>query len=155
MRQVFRVVFALALLALVAGCGAGPRKRINPPGASIQELAVQPSGQWKLTLRVQNFSSVPITFDKLEAKLVVAGEDAGRIALSPALTIGPEAADVVTATLAPAVGAKIAVASALASRQSVRYTFTGTIDSHEPSRRDDFKFESALSPAPGLTGVLR
>jgi hypothetical protein len=45
-------------LALTACSGGNPdRKQINPPRASLQQLTVLPNGQWRLVLRLQNFSN--------------------------------------------------------------------------------------------------
>ena len=155
MRPHARTVFAIAFLAVLCGCASGPKKVINPPKASIQELAVQPDGRWKLTLRLQNFSNVTTTYATLDGKLYLAGEDAGQVHVAPAMAIGPESADVVTVTLAPAVGAKVAVASALASRRAVTYTFTGSIHASDPKGAWPFTYDSSLDPAPGLPGVMR
>ena len=91
----------------------------------------------------------------VDAKLVVGGQDAGGFALAPAISIGPESADVATVTLRPSLGAKLVVASALSAGQSVRYTLSGKIATREPKGNHDFNFESTLNPAPGLTGVMR
>jgi hypothetical protein len=158
MRLVCKLLLALTLTSLLAGCALGgskPRKRIHPPRASVQELMVDANGQWQLTLRLQNFSNVPTTFDSVDAKLTVEGQEAGSIALSAALTVGPESADVLSTQLSPTSAAKISVASALASGQPVRYRLSGKIGSSEPSGKHAFDFESVLTPAPGLNGVLR
>lgn len=156
MRSAFRGVLAIALLALIAGCSSGAlRKQINPPRASIQQLAVQPDGQWQLTMRLQNFSNVPTMFETVSVKLKVADQDAGSVALSPAMTIGPESADVVTTLLRPALGAKLQVASALTASQPVRYSVAGTIVTREPKGSYEVSYESTLNPAPGLNGVMR
>ncbi len=156
MRPAFRLVVAAALLTSLAGCsGPGIKKLINPPRASIQQLAVQPNGQWNLAVRLQNFSNVPMTFQSVSVKLLVSGHEAGSIAVSPGIAIGPESADVVNAVLTPGLGAKLAVASALSAQQSVRYTLTGTIGTEEPRRDYEFSYDSTLNPAPGLNGVMR
>jgi hypothetical protein len=156
MRPALQIVSCVALCALLAACGGGGvREQINPPRASIQQLAVQADGQWKLSVRLQNFSNVPTAFQSVTAKLVVGGQDAGSFSLAPAMTIGPESADVVSATLRPALGAKLVVASALSSGQSVRYMVSGKIATSKPVGNHDFSFESTLNPAPGLNGVLR
>jgi hypothetical protein len=156
MRTHARTVFAIAFsFALLSACASGPKKVVNPPKASIQELAVQPDGRWQLTLRLQNFSNVSTTFASLDAKLYVAGEDAGQVQATPGIAIGPESADVVGVSLSPSVGAKVAVASALASRRKVTYTFTGTIRTTEPKGSWTFTHDSSLDPAPGLPGVMR
>lgn len=156
MRQLSRIVFATAFFALIAACSGGAvRKQINPPRASIQQLAVQPDGHWKLTVRLQNFSNVSTAFQSVTAKLVVADQEAGSITLNPAMSIGPESADVIIATIKPALGAKLVVASALSSAQPVRYVLSGTIVTSEPKGSHSFNFDSTLNPAPGLNGVLR
>lgn len=146
---------AIVFIAVVA-CSSGPPKRIFPPKASVQELLAGANGQWTLKIRLENFSTVPMTFSRVDAKLTVAGQDAGPLVVPTTLTIGPESADVISTTMAPAVTAKIAVANALALKRTVRYELLGKITSREPKNRDfDFKFESALSPVPGLDGMLR
>jgi len=155
MRPIIKIVFAVAFSALLAACSSAPRKQINPPRASIQELAVQPDGQWRLTVRLQNFSNVVTAFQSVDARLTVADQAAGAVALSPAISIGPESADVVSATLRPTLAAKLIVASALSGGQPVRYALTGRIVTADPKGSYDFSFESTLNPAPGLNGVLR
>ena len=49
LRWIVPVVLALGLIA----CGP-PRKSVFPPAVSIQQLQVQPSGAWHLTVRIQN-----------------------------------------------------------------------------------------------------
>jgi len=149
MRIRLRTVSAIAFLALLSACASGPKKVINPPKASIQELAVQPDGRWKLTLRLQNFSNVSTRFAAVDAKLYVAGEDAGQVQATTDISIGPESADVVEALLSPA------AASALASRRGVTYTLTGSIRATEPKGSWTFTHDSTLDPAPGLPGVMR
>jgi hypothetical protein len=150
-----KTVSAIALLALATACAHGPRKVINPPRASIQQLQVRPDGQWQLTLRLQNFSSVTASFTSMHAKVRIGGQDAGAVDVSPALSIGPESADVVQATLKPALGAKLAVATALAAGQAAPYALDGSITTGEPKGTYPFTFESSLNPAPGLPGVMR
>lgn len=145
----------LAVAALLVACGGRERKRINPPTASLQELVAQPNGQWQLKLRLQNFSSIPITFDNVDGKLTIGGQMAGSFSSAPAMNIGPETSDIVVLTIKPSLEAKTTVATALAVGQSLPYLIEGRIRSHEPNRDDPFKFESALSPAPGLPGVMR
>ena len=118
MSRITKTVLVIAFLALLAACSSGPKKRINPPRASIQQLAVQADGSWQLSVRLQNFSSVSTAFSNVSAKLVIGGQDAGTFTLQPGISIGPESADVVMAKLAPTLGAKLVVASAIASGQS-------------------------------------
>lgn len=156
MSQAYRLLTSVVLLGMLAACGGdGVRKQVNPPRASIQQIAVQPDGQWQLTVRLQNFSNVPTTVSSVNVKLSVAGQDAGTLALAPTMTIGPESADVVTTLLRPTLQAKLQVASALSAGQSVRYAVSGTIVTSEPKGSYPVSYDSSLNPAPGLNGVLR
>ncbi len=144
-----------AIALLLAGCGEGPpRKNIFPPRASIQQLSVQADGSWKLQLRLQNFSNVSTTFDKVEARIEIAGTDAGNVTVSPAMRVGPESADLVDASLKPAPDAAAKIA-ALRGGGNVRYKLSGRIVTTDPNGDHPYAFESQLSPVPGLAGVLR
>jgi hypothetical protein len=140
---------------MLAACSHAPRKLVNPPRASIQQLQVLANGQWRLDVRLQNFSNVPTAFASVHAQLSVGGQDAGAIDLTPGISIGPESADVVAATIQPALGGKLVVASALAAGQSQRYQLKGTIVTTDPKGSYPFEFDSSLNPAPGLPGVMR
>ena len=72
------VVFSLCVL--LAACSSGPPRRVYPPQATVQELRVQPDGQIAATLRVQNFSTVPMTFNRVQAAIPVAARDDGATA---------------------------------------------------------------------------
>jgi len=151
-------VLALLLCSTLAACGGGPVKRVSPPAASIQQLTVRADGSWSVDLRVENFSSVPMRFDRVALALSVGGEQAGTLQAQPALTVGPESADIATVALAPASGARIAVADALAGRRALSYELEGSIDATpEDGKARAFEVErsSALNPVPGLPGVLR
>ena len=149
----------LALCALMlAGCASGPVRRVSEPSARVQQLTVGADGSWSTELRIENFSSIPMRFDALKLTLSIGDNSAGTLAAQPALSIGPESADVVTVALQPQAAAKLAVAVALAGGRSVDYTLKGTLDATpDEGKRRSFKFDrtSALSPAPGLPGVLR
>jgi hypothetical protein len=149
----------LALCALLlAGCASGPVRRVSEPSARIQQLTVRANGSWSAEVRIENFSSIPMRFDALSLALSIGEQAAGTLAAQPRLSIGPESADVVTVSLMPQVAAKLAVADALASGRSVNYTLKGTLDATpDDGGHRSFAFErsSALSPAPGLPGVLR
>ena len=143
------------LLPACGGGGGGVKKQINPPRANIQQLTVLPNGQWKLVLRLQNFSNRPAEFGAVDGNLKFGGQDAGGFAATAGISIGPESADTVETTMTPSVGAKLAVASALSASQSIRYEITGRIGTSQRSAPYDFKYESSLNPAPGLPGVMR
>lgn len=152
------ITLLLLALALAACGGGGVKQRVFPPSASIQELAMQPDGSWKLKVRVQNFSNVAMTVDRVEAMLKIGAAQAGKISLAPALSVGPESAEVFDTTLLPLSAAANLVQSATNKRMygQVAYSLIGTIDSSEPDKRsDEFEFKSQLSTVPGLERVLR
>ena len=151
-------ITAGACLLVLAGCATGPAKRVSEPTASIQQLTVGTDGRWSVELRLQNFSSVPMRFDRIAMTLRTGTEVAGELQASPALTVGPESADIAIVTLAPSAAARIVIADALADRRSMNYSLEGTIDAAAEDRKArDYKIkrDSALSPVPGLPGVMR
>ncbi|HST43771.1 MAG TPA: LEA type 2 family protein [Luteimonas sp.] len=158
MKRAWRIAAWIACLVLV-GCSTGPVRRVSEPAASIQQLTVAADGSWSLELRVQNYSSVPMRFDTVTVEVVVDDAQAGTLQATPALTVGPESADVLTLPLAPASAARIALANALASGRGVGYRLGGTLRAAPADRggaRDyPLKHASQLSPVPGLPGVLR
>lgn len=156
MRRTAFFLIPLVLMALLTACSSGPRKRIFAPTASIQELAVQPDGQWQVRVRIQSFSNVPHTVSELSAQLRIDGIDAATLNVSPAVAIGPQSAEVEDLVISPAAQAATRVTAALASGRRVDYALRGTLVSTDPDRRrDEFTFEGQLWPVPGLPGVLR
>lgn len=148
----------LVCVALLAACASGPVRRVSEPSARIQQLTVKADGSWTVDLRIENFSSINMRFDAVQLTLKLAGADAGAVTAQPALTIGPESADVVSVAVTPTVAAKLAVADALAGNRGVDYTLAGDVTATpDEQRQREFRIErsSALSPAPGLPGVLR
>lgn len=159
MRHVLhRLVVLAGLAVLLAACASGPVRRVSEPSAQIQQLTVRADGRWDVALRLDNFSSIPMRFDRVALALTVGGEPAGDLAATPGVGIGPEAADVVTLVLQPSAGAKLAVADALAARRDVSYVLVGEIvATPDEGRLRTFRIDrrNSLSPAPGLPGVLR
>ncbi|MFT3761829.1 MAG: LEA type 2 family protein [Pseudoxanthomonas sp.] len=161
MSQPRRLAFPVALiasLALLAACSGSPTKRVSPPAASIQQLTVDADGGWKIDLRLQNYSGMPMRFDSVELAVTAGGEAAGTLRATPAISIGPESADVVEVAFVPASGARIAAADALASRRSLAYELKGKVTATPETKKPrEFEIDSrnSLSPAPGLDGVLR
>ncbi len=153
------IAATLSVLLLVTACASsGTPRRVSEPAANIQQLNVRSDGSWSVELRLDNFSSVSMRFDSVRLALSVNGQPAGMLQASPVITIGPESADVTTTTLAPTSAARIAVADALARGQRIDYTLDGTLTATPEDggpRVYEFKRDNALSPVPGLTGVLR
>ena len=147
-------VFALAL----AACASGPPRRVSEPAASIQQLTVQANGNWLVDLRMENFSSVPMRFDAISLPLTLNKLAAGTLQGNAGISIGPESADIVTLPHVPTVDAKLAMADALSAGRSIGYSLEGTVQAAPEdgkSRLYDIERDSALSPVPGLPGVLR
>jgi len=151
--RIARPCWILAFGLLLAGCADDPAKHVFPPRASIQQITVEANGEWKLQLRVQNYSAISENFAKVDAKVEIAGNAAGSISASPAIRIGPESADVVEASLVPSPAAAQAVASLRSG--NIGYKLAGHIVTSDPAGDNEYTFEGVLSPVPGLPGVLR
>ncbi|AJC45066.1 MULTISPECIES: LEA type 2 family protein [Xanthomonas] len=158
MRHPLRLGLLVLCTALLGACGDGIVRRVSDPAASVQQLTVNMDGSWKVDLRLQNYSSIPMRYDTLRLDLGVGGEAAGSLQAAPGISIGPETADVVSVALKPSSSARMAVADALAGRRSLEYTLKGSIAA-TPEDKKPRSFEidtrNMLSPAPGLDGVLR
>ena len=141
------VLAALAITSVLAACGGGQVRKVHPSTASIQQLAVQPDGRWKITLRVQNFSTFAMHFSAVVAKLVVDGKDAGEITMAPELDIVGNSGDVVVTTLK--------TTAKLPPSGDFAYQLKGTIDTSEPKESFKFDTSSRLSPVPGVANTYR
>ena len=153
-----RFAFASSLALLLAACGSGPVRRISEPAASIQQLTVRADGRWDVQVRLNNFSSVPMRFTATNIQVTFDNGDAATIQAQPQIAIGPESADVFTATVSPLADGRARVATALADGSSLNYNLGGTVDAGPEdggSRSYRIKLSSALTPVPGLPGVLR
>lgn len=156
MTRLSKLLFVLLVSALLAACGTGgPPKRVWPPQASLQELAVQEDGSWQLSLRLQNFSTVAMTFDRVELALSLAGQPAGNVVSTPQVRIGPSSAEIVQLRLPPDFDAAGLVADSLQTRRGLRYRLAGRITTSDPSGNHSSEFDSVITPVPGLPGVLR
>lgn len=147
-----------ALAFLLAGCGSGPVRRISEPAASIQQLTVRADGQWDVELRLQNYSSVPMRFTATNIQMALDNGAAATLQAQPQLSIGPESADVYVATVSPLPEGRARIATALADGRSLNYSLGGTLDAGPEDgkpRSYKVKLSSALTPVPGLPGVLR
>ena len=148
-----------ALLCIALGaCAGGMVKRVSPPAASLQQLTVHADGSWSAELRLQNYSSIPMRFDTVKLDIGVADQPAGTLQAAPALSIGPESADVIKVHLQPSSSARIVVADALAGGRSLFYELEGSVSAtpeEKKQRSFDIKSRNSLNQAPGLPGVLR
>ncbi|WP_449467044.1 NDR1/HIN1-like protein [Stenotrophomonas humi] len=156
----FRPKYALitALTLALAACGGGAVKRVSEPAASIQQLTVGNDGNWDVELRLRNYSSMPMRFDSVSLAVKVGDESAGTLSATPALSIGPESADVIKVRLQPTSSARIVVADSLAGGRSLFYELEGTLSAtpeEKKQRSFEVKSRNSLNQAPGLPGVLR
>ena len=158
MRRRWSYVAILLVMALLSACGDGKIRRVSEPAASIQQLTVHADGRWTLDIRLQNYSSIPMRFHRLNVAMTVADQKAGTLQGAPQLSVGPESADVVSLPFSPSSRARIVVADALAGRRTMPYTLKGKIDAVPEEgkvRSFDLDTRNTLSPVPGLDGVLR
>ena len=158
MKRLSAAAFAALACLLLAACAGGPVRRVSEPAAAIQQLTVHADGSWDVALRIDNFSSIPMRFEVVDLAVAVGGAPAGTLRGTAGITIGPESADVATFRFSPSADARLRIADALAARRSVPYSLAGRIDATpEDARLSAFDIDrsSALSPVPGLPGVLR
>ena len=156
--KILRTGLLLAFVLLIAACSSTGPRRVSEPAASIQQLTVDASGNWQVRLRLQNYSSIAMRFDSVDFALTAGGVAAGQLQAQPALNISPESADVVDISLRPNAEARLQVADALASGRGLSYTLNGNlVATPEDGKPRTFPIsrDSALSPTPGLPGVLR
>jgi hypothetical protein len=154
-RTAILLLSVLPPLALSACGGGGVVRRINPPVAAIQQLAVQPDGSWSLSVRINNFSTVPMRFERVAATLELGGHVAATLDAALDLEIPGQSADVFPLSLRAGAGAARALTDAESQRREVAYKLHGEIASSEPDDRFDFEYESRLAPVPGRTGEFR
>ena len=140
------VLFALGFLLVACGSGGPPRK-VHPATASIQQLAVQADGSWKLRLRIQNYSTFSMHFSAIDAALSVDGKNVGTLKVAPDIDIVGNNGDIVDALFKPATRVTFGT--------DIGYALKGTIDTSEP--KESFKFETAsrLTPVPGVPDTYR
>jgi hypothetical protein len=158
MNRRIALVLVVVLASLLAACSSGPPRRVSPPAASIQQLTVNADGSWSLDLRLQNYSSIPMRFDSVRLDMTLGGETAAVVQASPAISVGPESADVVSVAVTPDSLARIAIADALAARRPLDYALEGSVQAAVEDRKPreyDIDTRSRLNPVPGLDGVLR
>ncbi len=138
---------ALVLGVALGACSSGPPKRLHPSTASIQQLALEADGSWRVTLRLQNFSTFPMRYGQIEAKLRIDGKEAGTLQVSTDIEILANSGDVVEARLPRG--------PALAPDHDFAYRLEGTIRTSEPSEAFKFERASRLSPVPGIPNTWR
>lgn len=158
MRLRFRTALIVLCTLALAACGDGIVKRVSEPAARLQQLTVGTDGNWTVALRLQNYSSMPMTFDDVSLTLAVGDTEAGTLQAKPAISIGGTSADVINLKLVPSSAARLVVADALAGNRTLAYGLKGTVAAtpqEKKQRTFDISSRSTLNQAPGLPGVLR
>jgi len=142
-----RLSVPLVLGILLAACGGGPVRKVHPSTASIQQLAVQSDGSWKLSLRIQNYSTFSMHFSAIDAALSVDGKEVGTLKVAPDIDIVGSSGDVVDAVFKPS--------NKITFGTDIAYALKGTIETSEP--KESFKFDTAsrLTPVPGVPDTYR
>jgi hypothetical protein len=140
-------VVVSALLILLSACGSGPPRKIHPSTASIQQLTVQADGSWSLKLRVQNYSTFPMRYSALNAKLSIDGVEVGEVRATTDMEIVANNGDVIDAS--------VRSSSKLPADRDFAYQIKGTIETSEPKESFEFNRSSRLSPVPGVPNTYR
>jgi hypothetical protein len=134
---------------------------VFPPTVTVQQLTVLPSGQWRLTLRIQNNSYSGMDFQALEGSMQVAELVPIRLHASFERDIPAFAGDVVQLDVLPtaAMTQALQAVAAKGSRGSLAYRIGGSASAkpeQEDAPRDfDFSGRDWLSPVPGTPGTFR
>lgn len=136
-----------ALVALLAACSSGPTRKVHPSTASIQQIVVQADGQWRVTLRIQNYSTFEMHFSAVDARLSIGGRDAATLKFAPDIDIVGSNSDVVETRVTPQAGTTLI--------GNLDYTLKGTISTTDPNNEFSFTTNSHLTPAPGLPDTWR
>jgi hypothetical protein len=152
-RSTLLALFAAATILLTA-CSAGPPKRVFPPEARLQELALQGDGA-RVQLRVQSFSTVPSVVEAYALTLEIAGTEAARFDGAASTTVLPQTAEIIALDARLDAAATARARDALANGTALRYRLHGTITVEPNGRAYPIDYSSALSPVPGLDSVLR
>lgn len=156
-----RLVVLLLAALLLAACGSGGRtqsgliKRINPPSASIEGLVASAPGPVRVSVRLQNFSTIPTRYGRVEATVEIDGAAAGRLAFDAGIEIPGLSSDVVGAEFIPYPSARERLDAAAAAGRALAYRLDGTIATTQPDDTWKFTFDSRLNPVPGRPGEFR
>ena len=60
-----RTLLIILLSVLVGACASTGGARISEPDARIQQIQVDANGRWNVTVRLQNYSSIEMRFDRI------------------------------------------------------------------------------------------
>ena len=102
---------AVALLASLAAC-ASVRPVESAPQARIARLSIAPDGSFDLAVRIDNRARKPLHGEQLDARLSLAGLDAGRVRIAERFDIPDRASREVLVHLVPPAKSEAALLAA-------------------------------------------
>ncbi|MGN2252784.1 hypothetical protein ACFWZ4_05370 [Frateuria sp. GZRe12] len=155
-----RWIVPLSLALGLVACGP-PRKSVFPPTVNIQQLQLQPSGAWRLTVRIQNNSYGGMDFTGMDAQLAMGDGVPVRVHGSFERDIPAFAGDSVQIDVLPtlAMSKALAASAAKGSAGALPYTLAGSVRAKPEQEKDprdfDFSGKDWLSPAPGIANTWR
>ncbi len=165
MKRLLQGFLPVLLTAGLIVCGltaCGPaRKSVFPPTVSIQQLSVLPSGQWQLTVRIQNNSYGEMDFKSLDGQLQIAELVPIRLHAVFKRDIPALTGDVVQLDVLPTAAMTQALLTIAGKGSSGRlaYRVSGSANAkpeQEDKPRDfDFNGNDWLSPVPGIANTYR
>lgn len=150
----------LLLAAALAACGP-TKKSVFPPTVTIQQLVVQPGGQWRLTVRIQNNSYAGMDFTAIDGQLQIADQVALRVHQTFDRDIPALAGDTISVDVLPtaAMAQVLAASAAKGSAGAVAYRLSGSAtakpEQEKSPRSFDFNGNDWLSPVPGIAHTWR
>lgn len=146
-----QILLCCLFMLLLTGCqakgSAGMILRVNPPSASIQKLSIEANNALKIQLRIQNFSTVPTTYQNLQAQLRFNTQPVIMLNVPLQMTIPALSSDVISTLIEPT--------QLLFTDDKLQYTLTGKIDTTQPKGHYDFTYEGQLTPVPGVKNTYR
>ncbi len=140
-----RIVLLLAVF--LTACGGGPPKRIFAPDVRIQQLHFVSPDRVELSVRIQNYSTVPMHFTRIDGELILGDGRNIKLDIAPNLQTLPGSAEVFKH--------QVNVINVNPAATAIRYKVSGIIYVSEPKGQHDFVYESVLTPTPGLAGTYR
>ena len=165
MKRLLHGLALLLLAALLTACGP-TRQSVFPPTVTIQQMRVQPSGTWQLTVRFQNNSYTGMTYQSIEGRLQIAQGIPVRVHARFDLDVPSFAGDVVQVEVLPTpeMSQALQAVAAKGSAGSLPYALSGTVhctphlEDHPDNKNPrDFPISSNsfLSPVPGVRNTYR
>jgi hypothetical protein len=157
--RLLRWIIPVLLLGLAA-CGPA-KKSVFPPSVSIQQLVVLPSGQWQLTVRIQNNSYAGMKFSSIDGQLQIAELVPVRLHANFDLDIPELAGDVVRIDVLPtsAMSQALAAIAGKGSAGSLAYRVSGSTtakpEQEDKPRSFDFNGSDWISAVPGVANTYR